>query len=79
MTLRLREKISLRKNRINGLEVTREALGSKIDETLGESIEKYIAQELNEQEKFEALENNCKTLLEKKKITIASLLVTLPS
>ena len=25
------------------------------------------------------LENNCKTLLEKKKITIASLLVTLPS
>ena len=44
------------------LEVTREALGSKIDETLGESIEKYIAQELNEQEKFEALREQLQDL-----------------
>ena len=44
------------------LEVTREALGSKIDETLGESIGKYIAQELNEQEKFEALRKRLQEL-----------------
>ena len=44
------------------LETTREALGSKIDETLGESIEKYIAQKLNEQEKFEALREQLQDL-----------------
>ena len=44
------------------LEATREALESKIDETLGESIEKYIAQELNEQEKFEALREDLQDL-----------------
>lgn len=44
------------------LKATREALGSKIDETLGESIEKYIAQELNEQEKFEALREQLQDL-----------------
>ena len=44
------------------LEATREALESKIDETLGESIGKYIAQELNEQEKFEALRKRVQEL-----------------
>jgi len=44
------------------LEATREALESKIDETLGESIGKYIAQELNEQEKFEALRKRLQEL-----------------
>lgn len=44
------------------LKATREALGSKIDETLGESIEKYIAQKLNEQEKFEALREQLQDL-----------------
>ena len=44
------------------LKATREALGSKIDETLGESIEKYIAQKLNEQEKFEGLREQLQDL-----------------
>jgi hypothetical protein len=44
------------------LKATKEALGSKIDETLGESIEKYIAQKLNEQEKFEALREQLQDL-----------------
>lgn len=44
------------------LEATREALGSKIDETLGVSIEKYIAQKLNEQENFEALREKLQDL-----------------
>ena len=44
------------------LKATREALGSKIDETLGESIEKYIAQKLNEQENFEALREQLQDL-----------------
>ena len=44
------------------LEATREALGSKIDETLGVSIEKYRAQKLNEQEKFEALREQLQDL-----------------
>ena len=44
------------------LEATREALESKIDETLGESIGKYIAQELDEQEKFEALRKRLQEL-----------------
>lgn len=48
------------------LKATREALGSKIDETLGESIEKYIAQKLNEQEKFEALREQLQALAEEK-------------
>lgn len=48
------------------LEATREALESKIDETLGESIGKYIAQELNEQEKFEALRKRLQELAEEK-------------
>ena len=44
------------------LEATRESLESKIDETLGENIGKYIAQELNEQEKFEALRKRLQEL-----------------
>ena len=44
------------------LKATREALGSKIDETLGESIEKYRAQKLNEQENFEALREKLQDL-----------------
>ena len=44
------------------LVATREALGSKIDETLGVSIEKYRAQKLNEQEKFEALREQLQDL-----------------
>ena len=44
------------------LEATREALGSKIDETLGVSIEKYRAQKLNEQENFEALREKLQDL-----------------
>ncbi len=54
--------IQSKKEQNQWLEVTREALGSKIDETLGESIEKYIAQELNEQEKFEALREQLQDL-----------------
>ena len=44
------------------LVATREALGSKIGETLGVSIEKYRAQKLNEQEKFEALREQLQDL-----------------
>ena len=54
--------IQSKKEQNQWLEVTKEALGSKIDETLGESIEKYIAQELNEQEKFEALREQLQDL-----------------
>jgi hypothetical protein len=44
------------------LEATREALGSKIAQKLGDRITKYISQESNEQEKFEALREQLQEL-----------------
>ena len=44
------------------LEATREALGSKIAYELGDRITKYISQESNEQEKFEALREQLQDL-----------------
>lgn len=44
------------------LEATREALGSKIAQELGDRITKYISQESNEQEKFEALREKLQDL-----------------
>ena len=44
------------------LEATREALGSKIAQELGDRITKYISQESNEQENFEALREKLQDL-----------------
>ena len=44
------------------LEATRETLGSKIAQELGDRITKYISQESNEQEKFEALREQLQDL-----------------
>ena len=44
------------------LEATREALGSKIAQKLGDRITKYISQESNEQENFEALREQLQDL-----------------
>ena len=44
------------------LKATREALGSKIAQELGDRITKYISQESNEQEKFEALREQLQDL-----------------
>ncbi|WP_455519751.1 DUF262 domain-containing protein [Porphyromonas sp.] len=44
------------------LEATREALGSKIAQELGDRITKYISQGSNEQEKFEALREQLQAL-----------------
>lgn len=44
------------------LETTREALGSKIAQELGDRITKYISQESNEQENFEALREQLQDL-----------------
>lgn len=48
------------------LEATREALGSKIAQELGDRITKYISQESNEQENFEALREKLQELAEEK-------------
>ena len=58
--------IQSKKEQNEWLEATREALGSKIDETLGESIGDYIVQELNEQERFEELREKLQGLAEEK-------------
>ena len=48
------------------LEATREALRSKIAQELGDRITKYISQESNEQENFEALREKLQDLAEEK-------------
>ena len=48
------------------LEATREALGSKIAQELGDRITKYISQESSEQENFEALREKLQELAEEK-------------
>lgn len=48
------------------LEATREALGSKMTQKLGDRITKYISQESNEQENFEALREKLQELAEEK-------------
>ena len=48
------------------LEATREALGSKMTQELGDRITKYISQESNEQENFEALREKLQELAEEK-------------
>ena len=58
--------IQSKKEQNEWLEATREALGSKIDEALGESIGDYIVQELNEQERFEELREKLQGLAEEK-------------
>ena len=58
--------IQSKKEQNEWLEATREALGSKIDEALGESIGDYIIQELNEQERFEELREKLQGLAEEK-------------
>ena len=54
--------IQSKKEQNQWLEVTREALGSKIAYELGDRITKYISQESNEQEKFEALREQLQDL-----------------
>ena len=48
------------------LEATRDTLGSKIAQELGDRITKYISQESNEQENFEALREKLQELAEEK-------------
>lgn len=61
-----RREIQSKKEQNLWLEATREALGPKIAQELGDRITKYISQESNEQENFEALRERLQDLAEEK-------------